>query len=43
MTAKRRWWICLAVACLCLAFAAGCGNEKDKGTNRNLDRPTTKI
>jgi len=39
MIGKQRGWIWTAVLGLCLALAAGCGGEKDKGINKGLDRP----
>jgi hypothetical protein len=36
----NRFWIFAAVLCFSLGFLAGCGGDKDKGSNRNLDRPT---
>jgi hypothetical protein len=39
MSAKR-FWASLAVVCLGLVCLPGCGGDKDKGSNRNLDRPT---
>jgi hypothetical protein len=35
----KGWWIGLVTAGLCLGFGAGCSGERDKGTNRGLDRP----
>jgi len=36
----NRWPLAVILACL-LAFLAGCGSDKDKGKNRNKDRPTS--
>jgi hypothetical protein len=33
----KRWWVCLVAASLCLA--TGCGGERDKGINKDADRP----
>jgi hypothetical protein len=35
-----RWVLATVLVCL-LAVLTGCGSEKDKGKNRNKDRPTS--
>jgi len=34
-------WALIAIVASVLAVLAGCGSDKDKGKNRNKDRPTS--
>jgi hypothetical protein len=39
----QRWWIWSIAAGLCLALGAGCNSERDKGINRDKDRPKVPV